>query len=244
MEFNWKKFLIPPLIAALFLWSWFSPVTRPIWDGIDEATFRFLHRFIQGNSFWQHFWAFTSHRLMDWIHDVVMLSFFVFPIIYSERALRVRKIAECLFSVFFIALMISIVNGFIFPEFLHIRRQSPTLVDPSAFRLSEVISWIKVKDHSKKCFPSDHAITATLFTCIIFHLMGWRKGLYALAYAIFFCLPRLIIGAHWLTDDLIGSGSIAVFSTSLVIGTPLAYLVIGFLERLFTRKTVWDMKSL
>jgi membrane-associated phospholipid phosphatase len=235
LEYNWKKLLIPPLIAALFLWSWFSLATRPLWDGIDEATFRFLHQFIQGSVFWQHFWAFTSHHLMDWVHDIVMLSFFLIPIIKAKRALKARKIAECLFSILFMALMISIVNGGILPEFLHIRRQSPTMAIPSTLRLSEVIDWIKVKDHSKKCFPSDHALTATLFTCLIFYLMGWKKGLCAFAYAVFFCLPRLIIGAHWLTDDLIGSGSIAVFSTSLVMGTPFAHLGIRFLERKILR---------
>ncbi len=203
---------------------------HPYWNALDLKVFTYLNSWIHHSSFWQNFWAFTGHRMMDWIHDVVMLLFFFFSIKWAAEALKMRKVAELIFSVLFIALVICLVNGTLFPEFIHVSRKSPTMVDKEAFRLGSVIDWIKVKDHSRKSFPGDHATTATLFACLIFYLMGKRAGLLATLYAIFFCLPRLIAGAHWLTDDLIGSGSIAIIATSLAFGTPFANWAITAIE--------------
>lgn len=231
---NVKKLLIPPLIVALLYVSWLNPWTRPLWDALDLKAFTFLNAWVHHSTFWQNFWAFTGHRIMDWIHDLLMLLFFFFNIYCATEALRKRKIAELIFSALFIAFVICLVNGMIFPEFIHASRKSPTMIDKSAFRLSSVIEWTKVKDHSRKSFPGDHATTAVLFACLIFHLMGKRAGWVAVFYAIFFCLPRLVAGAHWLTDNLIGSASIAVIATSLAFGTPFAYRCIDGIEKIIT----------
>jgi len=229
---NCKKLLIPPLIVCLVYISWLSPLTRPIWDAMDLKTFTYLNSWVHHSTFWQNFWAFTGHRIMDWIHDLLMFLFFFVNIYVSASAFKKRKIAELIFSIGFIALVICMVNGMLFPEFIHVSRKSPTMVDKTAFRLSSVVEWIKVKDHSRKSFPGDHATTAVLFTCLIFYLMGKRAGIIAIFYAIFFCLPRLIAGAHWLTDNLIGSASIAVIATSLAFGTPFANFCIQRVEKL------------
>lgn len=235
---NWKKLLIPPLFVALAYLTWGMAATRPFWDFLDHKAFLFLNSWVHHSPFWQNFWAFTGHRMMDWIHDILMLTFFAVNIYCAATALKRRKIAELIFSILFIALVICMVNGILFPEFIHAPRKSPTMVDKTAFRLSSVIDWIKVKDHSRKSFPGDHATTATLFACLIFYLMGKRAGIIAVFYAIFFCLPRLIAGAHWLTDNLIGSASIAILATSIAFGTPLADKCISGIESLIRwRKT-------
>lgn len=228
---NYKKLFIPLIIVLLIWLSWLSPATRPLWDFLDQKTFNFLNSWVHHNSFWQNFWAFTGTRAMDWIHDVIMLLFFFFSIKWAGEALKMRKVAELIFSILFIALVICMVNGILFPEFIHMPRKSPTMVDKEAFRLGSVIDWVKVKDHSRKSFPGDHATTATLFASLIFYLMGKRAGLLATLYAIFFCLPRLVAGAHWLTDNLMGSASIAIIATSLAFGTPFAKVVISMIEK-------------
>ena len=233
---NYKKLLIPSFIVLLIFISWMNPVTRLFWDWLDQKTFNFLNFWVQSNRFWQNFWAFTGHRMMDWIHDILMLLFFFFSIKWAHHSPKKRKVAELIFSILFIALIICLVNGILFPEFIHMSRKSPTMVDKEAFRLSSVIEWTKVKDHSRKSFPGDHATTAVLFACLIFHLMGRKMGFVAILYAIFFCLPRLIAGAHWLTDNLIGSASIAIIATSLAFGTPFANACINLIEKTFRRK--------
>lgn len=229
--FKFKILLIPPLIMSLIFFSWLFPPTRFLWDVLDKKIFDLLNLCIQKKVFWQNFWAFSGHRSMDWIHDGIMALFFLINIRKAPKVLKKRKIAELIFSAFLIAFSISLINGFIFPEYLHISRQSPTMVDKEAFRLSSVVDWIKIKDHSGKSFPGDHATTAALFTCLIFYTMGWKKGLIAFAYAIFFCLPRLIAGAHWLTDVIIGSVSIAILMSSLAFGLPIGSFIIRLIER-------------
>lgn len=231
MKWNFKKLFIPSAVIFLLFMSWITPFFRPFWDAIDSTTFYYLNTWVQKSRFWQNFWAFTGTRTMDWIHDLVMLLFFSFGIKKASQAFKARKIAELIFTILFIALIISIVNGILFPEFIHLPRKSPTMIDRGAFRLSSVIEWTKVKDHSRKSFPGDHATTAICFTCFIYYFMGFRSGLLATFYAIFFCLPRIIVGAHWLTDILIGSALISITTTSFLMGSPLSQIGIRLIEK-------------
>jgi len=231
MNWNFKKLLIPPAIVLILFLSWCVPFFRTYWNALDSFTFYSLNTWVQESSFWQNFWAFLGTRTMDWIHDGFMFLFFFFSIKKATQSLKARKIAEMICTIFVMALTICLVNGIMFPEFIHVPRKSPTMVDKEAFRLSSVIEWTKVKDHSRKSFPGDHATTAVLFTCFIYHLMGWRLGIVATVYAILFCLPRLIVGAHWLTDILLGSSLIAISMSSLVMGTPIGNFLIQLFEK-------------
>lgn len=226
-SWNLKKLFFPPLIAILLIWSWVSPSIRPLWDKIDSNAFHFLNSWIKYDPIWQNFWAFAGHRIMDWIHDIFMLLFFYYHIRFAKTVKR-RKIAEFIFSLLLISLVIWIIHEF--APFFHLYRKSPTLVESTSFRLSHVIDWIHVKDFSKKSFPSDHAITALLFTSFVFNFMDSKKRWIAGIYAIFFCLPRLVAGAHWLTDILIGSLSIVFLVISLTLGTPFATWMVNLIE--------------
>ena len=73
---NFKILFIPPLIIFLLVLSWQIPQTRTLWNLLDTKTFYFLNQWIQKNIFWQHFWGFSGHLSMDWIHDGVMALFF------------------------------------------------------------------------------------------------------------------------------------------------------------------------
>ena len=227
---SYKKFFIPPAIVFFMYLSWISPLTSPYWNGFDRQVFTYLNSWVRSSSFWQNFWAFAGHQIMDWIHDLCMALFFFFNIKWAPNHLKKQKVAELIFSALFIGGVITIVNGIVFPEWIHIERSSPTMIDANAFRLSSVIDWIHVKDHSTKSFPGDHATTAILFTFLIFNLMGKKMGLLASLYAVFFSLPRLVAGAHWLTDILIGSGLIATVAISLAFGTPFANRMIKMIE--------------
>ena len=45
-------------------------------------------------------------------------------------------------------------------------------------------------------------------------------------------LPRLFSGAHWATDIIIGSGTMALLSMSLLFATPLYAIATRALDRL------------
>ncbi len=106
-------------------------------------------------------------------------------------------------------------------EYNNLGRPSPTLILESAVRLSEMYPNLNLKDSSSDSFPGDHA--AVLFTwfgyCIHFVRNKW--SVLALIIVIIFSLPRLIAGAHWFSDVMVGGLSIALISLSIGVYTPL-----------------------
>ena len=232
---NLKKLLVPLGLALLLIVSWLSPWSRPYWDLLDRYAFFALNSWVQKSLFWQNFWAFSGSSNMDWISDGVMALFFILPLKGATAAQKKRKVAELIFSTLLVFTTTQIINIALFHRLIQFSRKSPTLIYEGAFRLSHAIGSILVKDHSSTSFPSDHATTALLFATIIYHLVGYRlKSLLAIFYALFLCLPRLIAGAHWISDVLIGSLSIALVISSSVFATPFAdYCIRGLQNLLF-----------
>lgn len=152
--------------------------------------------------------------------DLIRLVFFALILYNSPTAMRRHNVIKILFMILFIFATITLVGKTLFPKVLQIERFSPTASDPTAFRLSSVIDWIYVKDHSLSSYPSDHGITAWLFTCSMFFLFGKRYGFAALITEGCYCLPRLVAGAHWMTDVIIGSGTVALILCAWVYCTP------------------------
>ena len=50
-----------------------------------------------------------------------------------------------------------------------------------------------------------------------------RSAIVASILAVIFMMPRLISGAHWLTDDVIGGALPALLVVSWLLATPLGY---------------------
>ncbi len=234
-KINFKLLIALHAVVAFLLLSWLYPPTHLLWHRLDMGLFRVLNPMFLSSSFGKTFWAIANHRYMDWFHDVVMLSFFIVYIIKAPKLLRSRRIAKLIFAVCLIASTITYVNRKLFPRYLNIKRSSPSLIDPTAIRLSKEVSWLHVKDYSKSSFPADHATTAILFCSLIFFMMGRKAGLIAVPYTIFFCLPRLINGAHYLTDVLMGSLCISLLVTAWVFGTPIGEWCIGLLSKIHTK---------
>ncbi len=57
-------------------------------------------------------------------------------------------------------------------------------------------------------------------------LRGPKIGFSAFLASIPFLLPRLVVGAHWLSDYLFGSLPLALFNLSLLFYTPPFYRMI------------------
>lgn len=219
--------LLIAFLIGTFLWA----PTRFLWERLDTAFFQLFNGSLRGRPNWQLFWAFANHRLADWIEDICILAFFVVSVLRSPKEMRLRKISAFIFSAIAIALIIYFVNRMLFRSYVHIPRDSPTLTFDTSVRLSQEIPWMRIKDGSPKSFPGDHATTALIFASSFFYFAGWRQGLVAIFYAAFLCLPRLVTGAHWLSDVLIGSGSIALFFMSWLLCTPIHTRCIEKIEK-------------
>jgi Kdo2-lipid A phosphotransferase len=217
-------------LLGTFTWA----PTRVYWDQLDLFFFHLLNDPLHTHPSLQIFWAFANHKWADWIEDLCILGFFYAYVRNAPKMLRKRKIAELLFCTLYIALIIFFVNRLLFRSHLQFPRESPTLVVDGSLHLSDAINWLHIKDESTKCFPADHATTAILFGASFSYFAGWRFGIPASLYALFLSLPRMAAGAHWLSDALVGSGTIVLFFLSWALCTPLHRLIIDFWEWLFS----------
>src|SRR5690242_874934 len=105
---------------------------------------------------WQLFWALANHKMADWIEDGCVLCFFIAYVMKARKGWRLRRVAQLLFSVLYIAAIIYFVNKTLFREYLEIPRFSPTLTVDNSVHLSQEIPWLSIKDDSVKSFPGDH----------------------------------------------------------------------------------------
>lgn len=232
---NIKSLLLFHLSLGVIILSWNIPFTRSIWDYVDQKSFFFLHKWILTSTFWQNFWAIANHKRVDWLHDVLMASFFFYYIKQGEVHIRIKRIAELFVSILSFSSVICLINKILIPTYLSISRHSPSLVYESAIRLSTKINWLYIKDHSRTCFPADHGTTAVLFITTVFFLMGRRMGFIALLYGILFCLPRLVVGAHYLSDILIGSVGIGLSALAWLYFTPAMFFLTNMAENIINR---------
>ena len=233
---SWRPvFLISCLFtAALLLSSWWWPVTREYWDALDAAAFYWLHgSILDGGNDWRVFWAYANTRPIDGISALLFASIFFTWIWRGGWSSAPERIAEGFF-LFGVTVMVLHVSSNVIFTF---DRLSPSLVLEPVFRLSEVVTSVKVKDVSGNSFPGDHGTAVSLFTLFIWAFSGWKRGVAALVLAVLAVLPRLMGGAHWITDLAVGSASIALVTAGLTLGTPFAKWCIAFVA-LALRKAV------
>ncbi|MCF7852708.1 MAG: phosphatase PAP2 family protein [Simkaniaceae bacterium] len=218
------------LMIFLLFATWLSPYTRPLWDKLDHWTFVALNHWIENSSFWQTFWAMANHKYADWLFDAFILLFVGSYIVKAPKHLKLRRVAEVLFCIIITAATIILINRLIFKDWIVIPRKSPSLVTPMSALLNEIIPWMHIKTSARFSFPGDHGTTALMFICMMNLLLDKPKALLATLVGIFFILPRLIVGAHWLTDIIIGSLSISLFTIAWTFFTPLYHVVVSKLE--------------
>ncbi len=223
-----KRFLILHLVAALLLISWLFVPTRMLWNQLDLVGFQFLNSFVQTSPFWQKFWALANYKSSEWIMDGVRLIFFATFFLLAKPNDRPVRVAKVLTIILFLVFWVMAIKPFIH-KIIDFERLSPTACDETAFRLSKVIDWIYVKDHSAASFPSDHGVTACIFTGSMFALFGWRYGLFAIITEGYYCMPRLVTGAHWPSDILVGSATVAIILCAWFYATPLSTWTIKLL---------------
>lgn len=223
---KWKPLIFCHLAAILLVVSYFTH----FWDAIDLNLFKWLNSTLEDRPKWQYFWALANHKLTDWVEDIVFIAFFAVAVVRSPE--RMKKTAQFIFTILYAALIIYFINRILFREYLEIPRESPSLVVKDCIRLSDEIPSMSIKDYSTSSFPGDHATTLVLFAASYTFYAGRKLGAWAWGYAAFRALPRLIAGAHWLSDIMIGSGAISLFFLSWAFCTPLHVYATYYIERI------------
>ncbi len=210
-------------LSFLLLFLWAFPLTGIYFDRLDSAVYYFLNGTLKESENWQLFWAVTNVRIFDLAGGLLVFVILLFHM-YSGKNLEnnVTAYGKFVFFIVFIILTI-IINKIIFSGilgFLDYHRLSPSLALDGGVRLSEIITSFEFKDKSKDCFPGDHAAVLICST-IYFFIYGNKKlGIISCFVLLPFILPRLVVGAHWFTDCLVGSTFILITSMNIWINIP------------------------
>lgn len=217
------------LLAMGLLLTWWWAPTRQLWDVFDLAAFRTLNGSLDGNELWARIWGVANMRLTDLAVGLTMLLLLIRrgwafdgP---NLRAGLYGYVALLLLMVLIrVGLLAQILGG------LDLNRNSPSLVQEGVVRLSALFpEWNRqwhMKDASNQSFPGDHAAVLLLWGMYLWAFADTRKRLYVAALSILFVMPRMISGAHWVTDILVGSIALCLVTVGIGLYTPyIAYAV-------------------
>jgi len=213
----WRTFFILNLLAALLLASWHFTFTRHYWDLLDTQIFYYLNGWVATNHIAQIFWAITNYRPFDIITFLLLLAS-----ISVANFFVPKKDIKTVAILFFVSMLVLLTLRFSMNAIYHLDRRSPSLVLPGAYLLKSLVPYISTKDSSGTSFPGDHA--SVIFVWLGFMLLFAKPNykIVAILLGVFFSLPRLVAGAHWFSDDMVGGLFIALVTMAWVCFTPLA----------------------
>jgi len=201
------------LLALTFiicgLLSYFVLPKAIFWDPIDQYTFKFINSVLALGKPIALFIAFLNHRIFDFILDGFYLFLVISYIQKPNGKSKKEKLLECLLICFLIAFCIIVINRQFFRYIVDIDAISPTLKFKNYFHINHILPFFKTKVYSHSSFPGDHATTAFLFYFLTNPLFGTSWRLIRRTILIIALLPRLIVGAHNLSDIVIGSSIVS-----------------------------------
>jgi membrane-associated phospholipid phosphatase len=198
-SFRFSTFATLNIISLLLVSSWSYGVTREYWDWLDRWVFDATNPLLNElGGVWSWFWAVLSIRIADLIPFFIILWFFYAKgVIFESKDRLVGLIGFALLGV--VMLFVRELLDF-YVDYNHLNRASPTMLIGEAVRLSSMYPDFGLKDYSGDSFPGDHA--AVLFTwlgyCLFFVRNKWTAWI--LFVVVLFVMPRLMAGAHWMSD--------------------------------------------
>lgn len=233
-QWRLRPLLACHLIAGLLLASWLWPSSRALWDQFDLQLFGLLNTPVHGTGLWAQIWAIGSMRPVDMAVGVLMLA----VMLKADVVFSATQVRQALFA-FLAALVVMLLLRVGFAELVKLmgwQRPSASLVVEGAARLTALFpDWEErwdMKDSATRSFPGDHASVLLLWAMFIsLFARSWRL-LLVWAMALIFILPRLVAGAHWGSDALVGGLLLSLLGLAWSCFTPFAQRASEWLERL------------
>lgn len=214
-------------------------MTAHFWGKIDLAVFTTLNNYIVDHPIQQIFWAAASIKITDIFGAFFLLGFFLLFVFEVDGDLRRKRLRALLFCLVWFEIGMLLSKQVLTPYMMEhdFSRHSPSEIISNSFRLSQVLPWLKVKDSSLFCFPADHGAIVLQWCGFMWFFGNWRKGLLALFFSTIFLLPRLISGAHWMSDLMVGSLAWVLVLAAFSFFSPLYGLVMKGLKILMRENT-------
>ncbi|MBE3286988.1 phosphatase PAP2 family protein [Enterobacter cloacae complex sp. P31C] len=214
---------------ALFF-SWYIPVNHGFWFPLDSSLFHFFNQGLVKSDAYLWLVAITNNRAFDGFSllamGCLMLSFWLKEDYSGRRRILIIGLVMLLTAV--------IVNQ-LAQHLMPVKRASPSLSFPNIYRVSELLH-IPTKDASKDSFPGDHGMMLLIFSGFMLRYFGKKAFAIALLIVVIFAFPRVMIGAHWLTDIVVGSLSAVLIGLPWVLMTPLSDRLIAVFDRHLPRR--------
>ena len=203
---RWLGVLGFTIFGILLFASWLLPGQTGFWYGLDSSVFFFFNHLIGQSQALLYLVAFTNLRPFDAVAFLFMLG--IFYHYYRQQDAKGRRWMLCIG----LTMLVTAVIAKQFDMMLGFERPSATkfftLQGVPVLRVSELTGW-PAKDWSSTSFPGDHGMMLL----------------------IVFSMPRIMSGAHWLTDVVVGSGSICSIVLSWMLLTPASDRIIALFDR-------------
>lgn len=236
---RWQKrrLMILLYVVAMLIGSWFFPPTRAIWAVIDREMYFALNHLITKTMNLHLFWAFCNTRANDWVFDVVMLVFFLTYIFSPPNEKRKERVVIITIAILTMLFIFAFINRLIFHHILTIYRESPAMVFQEGRRISDLVTSIHVKEMAHNSYPGDHGTTACSFITMTAFTMGRKRAFVAVLLATpLLIMPRMVSGAHWFSDVIMGSFLIVIIPSTLIFCSPIFPYLTQTFFRIYFKK--------
>lgn len=219
-QWRWFAFAASHVVAGLLIASWILPPTEALWAALDEALFRSFNGSLEGSRGLQVFWAAANHRSVDLVSGTLCALVVLWWLRGETRAEQAWRCAV-LGALTVPVIVAPFIAHWVLEQVFLFERPSPTMIYEDALRLTQLVPDLATKDASRYAFPGDHAFV--LFSVVLFYayFRAWKFVAVSALMAVVFMLPRLVAGAHWLTDNIMGGAVPALLITAWVLATPL-----------------------
>jgi membrane-associated phospholipid phosphatase len=220
-HFQRRPFLLLNVAAALLFASWVLPATRLRWEALDTQVFTVLNGTLDasGPGPWNGLWALVNARYFD------ALSFVVMGVLLTVCCMAHGKqrilYGLAVFPVLLFLLILARESLEAVADVSGWNHNSPSMQHESTVWLSRIYPGWGTKDKSLASFPGDHAGVLFIWLGYCLYLVRNRWSLLVAILTGLGMLPRLVSGAHTVSDELVGGGVAALVALSVCLYTPL-----------------------
>ena len=220
-KWRWFSFLLSHALALGLVGSWLWPETRRIWDLYDAGTFQLLNSSLAFGDWWAASMAHANTRVWDVVAAVLIGLLLLWNIRFYEKRCTLSGWFSLALLVVSVWLVKSLVCSAIVHDVMGFHRASPTRVVAACNYINELVPAIDAKQDSPHSFPGDHGFVLFCVALYLVYRGSGRQETLAWLLVFVFGLPRMVVGAHWATDIVVGSAVIALLTMAWLMATPL-----------------------
>ena len=224
------------LLGVLLFFTWFHADVNSFWPVVDKNVFFTFNQLLGENEAFRYLVAFTNLRFFDVFGFLAMALLFLFQFLKHDKDYRRWMICMG------ITMLLTAVIAKQFAMTLDFDRPSPTLhfsaLGDNVLFVSKLTDW-PAKDWSKSCFPGDHGMCLIIFCVYMLRYFGVKSFLAGLMITVLFSMPRVMSGAHWVSDIAVGAVTVNLLVLSWILITPVSDLIIAGIMKLLH----WNMPT-